>query len=88
MGPTPSLSNFTSCDQLFDQHHIFERVEVSVFKHHVFPILFLGWGLTVSLETSAPNGHLFHLPVKNVKFTLEQATKTKRGSKGIALLFL
>jgi hypothetical protein len=24
----------------------------------------------------------------NVKFTLEQATKTQRGSRGIALLFL
>jgi hypothetical protein len=33
--------------------------------------------------------NVFHLEVKvKVKFTLEQATKAQKGSRGIALLFL
>jgi hypothetical protein len=30
----------------------------------------------------------FYMGIKRVKFTLEQATKAQRGSRGIALLFL
>jgi hypothetical protein len=36
----------------------------------------------------SPNTTYVKVKVKNVQFTLEQATKAQRGSRGVALLFL
>ena len=45
-------------------------------------------GSVVLYHCTAQNQSLTEPPVKvKVKFTLEQATKAQRGSKGIALLF-
>jgi hypothetical protein len=40
------------------------------------------------LKRSAKTSIKSYFGYKNVKFTLEEATKAQRGSRGIALLFL
>jgi len=88
------------CEQLIETemaktHPVFmecKRFIITFIKAELNPVYiitrhFLNFILKIS-PTSAYTSQLDNNMKIKVKFTLEQATKTQRGSRGIALLFL